>query len=745
MALVQAFVPFLCLVALLLQSDGVAAQSQFWNGLQKAVLLPKVSDACDAALNTTINCPANLIQLITYSMQMVGWNETGLGLVCSAECEASFPNFAAAVSANCGSAQDSINFNSQNMSLSELGPFLSYKYDLLCRRDSATQDLCLFVEDAWNIAELDAQGSATWPQHTEKCYFDPASGAWEYMVDENGTCIDIFEDTEPYVTDISGSGPFASLAYWSTQFTGAKSGTGTNWGWPTPLAFDEYPLEIQCSSCFLSRLQVGYGSRFGPAWDEITEQTWQNIKMNCGLTSTIAPANNLTGKGFESFQKYLAESQTPRDLSSCPQTIEVTGSAQYSCNTFALEYSVSTAAIRTFNPGMCGSYNSLFNTTVCAPDACRVAVVPEQTNLRGLLISYTNFTATQFRNWNWYINSEVIRAGDTVCVGPLDGLYIPSVAPVPSPTIYTTTAIPASPTDPATIHNCGFYYPWQSNDTCTEVCLRFQISFSQLINMNPEIDTTCSNVVVGHSYCIAPVNGTTVTPVTTTTLGPSLTTHISSSTSHTSGSSTTTKAPVQTGVTPSPDGTCGPGSSGAYTCLGSKYDGCCSVFGYCGGDSNFCGAGCQPGFGNCGIPSVDGRCGNQPDGLYTLGVTLISAVRAAKLVTETVGFLQLMELVAARPMASIVAWAPSMAAVVLYLVTVVETMASVEWVASMASGHVASSIRYRLMVPVGVPALASIHATVRCLANAAPNSAIVARVGTTAERIVSQPSVYAHE
>jgi hypothetical protein len=24
-----------------------------------------------------------------------------------------------------------------------------------------------------------------------------------------------------------------------------------NYGWPEPLEFDEYPLEIQCSSCFL--------------------------------------------------------------------------------------------------------------------------------------------------------------------------------------------------------------------------------------------------------------------------------------------------------------------------------------------------------------------------------------------------------------------------------------------------------------------------------------------------------------
>ncbi|RIB04564.1 CBM Family 18/Carbohydrate Esterase Family 4 protein [Gigaspora rosea] len=60
------------------------------------------------------------------------------------------------------------------------------------------------------------------------------------------------------------------------------------------------------------------------------------------------------------------------------------------------------------------------------------------------------------------------------------------------------------------------------------------------------------------------------------------------------------------------DGTCGPDKN---TKCPDNY--CCSQWGYCGGTSDFCGEGCQQGFGTCGQVSnggsnqvsTDGRCG----------------------------------------------------------------------------------------------------------------------------------------
>ncbi|KAG0130030.1 hypothetical protein HOY82DRAFT_520964 [Tuber indicum] len=64
------------------------------------------------------------------------------------------------------------------------------------------------------------------------------------------------------------------------------------------------------------------------------------------------------------------------------------------------------------------------------------------------------------------------------------------------------------------------------------------------------------------------------------------------------------------GTNLSPDGTCGPASNN-YICS-PNFGNCCSGAGYCGNSSSHCGAGCYSSDGAClttGIPSVDGSCG----------------------------------------------------------------------------------------------------------------------------------------
>ncbi|KAI7345524.1 hypothetical protein KC357_g2487 [Hortaea werneckii] len=68
----------------------------------------------------------------------------------------------------------------------------------------------------------------------------------------------------------------------------------------------------------------------------------------------------------------------------------------------------------------------------------------------------------------------------------------------------------------------------------------------------------------------------------------------------------------------SPNGHCGTlgngGTPEGYTCTGSEFGACCSSSGFCGDTTDYCLAGCQPGYGDCtpqeGNPiSSDGWCG----------------------------------------------------------------------------------------------------------------------------------------
>jgi len=51
-------------------------------------------------------------------------------------------------------------------------------------------------------------------------------------------------------------------------------------------------------------------------------------------------------------------------------------------------------------------------------------------------------------------------------------------------------------------------------------------------------------------------------------------------------------------------GSCGSTSNSNITCKGSTFGDCCSSLGYCGGNSSYCGTGCQSGFGTCDEASV---------------------------------------------------------------------------------------------------------------------------------------------
>lgn len=60
-------------------------------------------------------------------------------------------------------------------------------------------------------------------------------------------------------------------------------------------------------------------------------------------------------------------------------------------------------------------------------------------------------------------------------------------------------------------------------------------------------------------------------------------------------------SPVECGTAPplvvSTEGNC----TGGITCQGSKFGQCCSRYNWCGSTSEYCGTGCQPSFGTCGV------------------------------------------------------------------------------------------------------------------------------------------------
>lgn len=108
----------------------------------------------------------------------------------------------------------------------------------------------------------------------------------------------------------------------------------------------------------------------------------------------------------------------------------------------------------------------------------------------------------------------------TFVLAPPGGVYVAPLVPgaAEGQTVYTTTATPARETPPGTISNCGFYYNTVKDDFCGKIALNFSITFDQLRNMNPQLDSDCTNLWANASYCVATVKGDTITPVPITSM-----------------------------------------------------------------------------------------------------------------------------------------------------------------------------------------------------------------------------------
>ncbi|KAI0364298.1 hypothetical protein BV20DRAFT_1125711 [Pilatotrama ljubarskyi] len=115
----------------------------------------------------------------------------------------------------------------------------------------------------------------------------------------------------------------------------------------------------------------------------------------------------------------------------------------------------------------------------------------------GTIETTFSISLSDFRTWNPEVNAQCtnIVLGLAYCV---DG---------PPPT--------SSPIAPGTITTgCDTYYTVQSGDTCAVMENQFGVTFDQIRQWNPEIDSNCANIQPGLGYCVAgPAAGSgTITP-----------------------------------------------------------------------------------------------------------------------------------------------------------------------------------------------------------------------------------------
>ncbi|KAL4860460.1 hypothetical protein BDV12DRAFT_205026 [Aspergillus spectabilis] len=102
----------------------------------------------------------------------------------------------------------------------------------------------------------------------------------------------------------------------------------------------------------------------------------------------------------------------------CPQTLDITGALDMTCQEASMYFNISTAGLMNLNNAL--DCRRLANATLCALLSCPIIVIKIESNnihVDQWVDRYTSFSLTQFYTWNPYIGLPMMARGDSVCSG----------------------------------------------------------------------------------------------------------------------------------------------------------------------------------------------------------------------------------------------------------------------------------------------------------------------------------------
>lgn len=206
------------------------------------------------------------------------------------------------------------------------------------------------------------------------------------------------------------------------------------------------------------------------------------------------------------------------------------------CQAIAHSNSVATGTLIIINQILPGCTNIQVGQVLCLPQKCTTYTVASGDTCISITAAY-GLPLQQFLAWNPSINTgcDNLLAETDVCVSipggaAWNGTTVAGVTGTQTAVYATTTVTPAGPTALGTTTKCGKYYDVQSGDICQLIALNNTISVALFEAINPNINSTCGNLVPGLYYCVWPTadwnvstagNGTTNTTSTTATSGAS--------------------------------------------------------------------------------------------------------------------------------------------------------------------------------------------------------------------------------
>ncbi|OOF93376.1 carbohydrate-binding module family 50 protein, partial [Aspergillus carbonarius ITEM 5010] len=345
---------------------------------------------------------------------------------------------------------------------------------------NAVSSACSDQPEAWSGYPATYFGDVYWATYNLSCLADPHTGS---------SCMGYFNNiSSSYTDDISAT---------------------------------TLPASVLCSPCVLELYQLLQKTPYS-YYDTDMAADWVTIQAQCNVSyPTDVPQNptNVTNiAGFAS-----ANYSAPICLTGSTYTV-ISGD---NCIKISQANNVSTGALIALNSLLPDCSDLDAGATLCLPQSCAIYTVQAGDTCEGIT-NTTGISFVQFTSWNPTINSYCTNliAGQEVCVGQAGATWTGTTIPGVSATqtgVYATTTVPV-PSNLAydTTTDCGRYYVVQAGDDCSLIALNNTISITLFEEINPSVNSECTNLVPGLSYCVFPVaNWNSTNATTTATATPS--------------------------------------------------------------------------------------------------------------------------------------------------------------------------------------------------------------------------------
>jgi LysM repeat protein len=189
--------------------------------------------------------------------------------------------------------------------------------------------------------------------------------------------------------------------------------------------------------------------------------------------------------------KSLSTTPSPTPTASCSGK-KYTIKSGDTCKSISKAQGISTNWLLLDNnlPAYCSNFPT--SGSLCLTHTCKTYTVKQNDTCKSISSAY-NMTQAQLLSWNPVLDLGCTNmnksSGYEICVGMPGTAYVPPSNTLTGSPTTATSPVPV-PTDVAngTTTNCGNYYQAVPGDYCNLILMRFGLSLTDFIVLNPEIN-----------------------------------------------------------------------------------------------------------------------------------------------------------------------------------------------------------------------------------------------------------------